>query len=98
MVKVNLDDAPVLSAQLDGSVLALNDALEEFAKAAPRQARVVELRWFAGMSEIEVAQVLQTSERTVRRDWEFASAWLKKELTRPSPDNRAGPGSGRPAM
>jgi RNA polymerase sigma factor (TIGR02999 family) len=81
-MKVNVDDSPVLAPQPDAAILAMNDALEEFAKMAPRQARVVELRWFAGMSEVEVAEVLQTSDRTVRRDWEFACAWLKKELSR----------------
>jgi RNA polymerase sigma factor (TIGR02999 family) len=80
IVRVNIDDAPEVSPQPDASVLALNDALYQFAKVAPRQAKVVELRWFGGMSEQEVAEVLKTSERTVRRDWEFASAWLRHEL------------------
>ena len=53
--------------QTDAWVLALNDALDEFAKVAPRQAKVVELLWFPGISEQEAAEVLDTSERTVRR-------------------------------
>jgi RNA polymerase sigma factor (TIGR02999 family) len=80
VMKINIDDAPALSPRPDAAVLALNDALDEFAKVAPRQAKVVELRWFGGMSEKEVAEALKTSERTVRRDWDFASAWLKRAL------------------
>ena len=47
---------------------------------APRQAKVVELRYFGGLSEEEIVEVLKTSPRTVRRDWEFARAWLAREL------------------
>jgi len=83
VVKINIDDAPALSPQPDAAVLALNDALDEFAKVAPRLAKVVELRWFGGMNEKEVAEALKTSERTVRRDWDFASAWLKRALSAP---------------
>ena len=56
--------------------------MDEFATVAPRQAQVVTLRWFGGLSELEVAHVMQTSERTVRRDWEFAKAWLRRELAK----------------
>lgn len=79
-VKVNVDDAPVLAPERDSSLVALDEALDEFAKIAPRQARVVELRYFGGMSEDEIAEVLKTSARTVRRDWDFARSWLSREL------------------
>ena len=79
-VKVNLDDAPLLSPEPDTFVLALNDALTAFAQIAPRQARVVELRYFGGLSEEEAAEVMSTSPRTVRRDWQFARAWLQNQL------------------
>jgi RNA polymerase sigma factor (TIGR02999 family) len=79
--KVNVEDVAVLSPEPEESVLALHDALEEFSKIAPRQAKVVELRYFAGMSVEEIADVTKSSTRTVERDWEFAKAWLKKELS-----------------
>ena len=80
-VKINVDDAPVLSPEPDAFIVALDDALAAFAKLAPRQARVVELRYFGGLSEEEVAEVMKTSPRTVRRDWQFAKAWLQHELS-----------------
>ena len=55
-------------------------AILAFAKIAPRQAKVVELRYFGGLSDEEAAEVLNTSARTVRRDWKFAKAWLQREL------------------
>jgi RNA polymerase sigma factor (sigma-70 family) len=60
----------------------LDDALEAFAKLAPRQAKVVELRYFAGLSEEEIAEVTKTSIRTIERDWQFARSWLMRELSR----------------
>jgi RNA polymerase sigma factor (TIGR02999 family) len=79
-VKINVDDAPILSPEPDVFILALDDALTAFARIAPRQAKVVELRYFGGMSEEETAEVLKSSPRTVRRDWHFAKAWLQHEL------------------
>jgi RNA polymerase sigma-70 factor (ECF subfamily) len=66
----------------DASILALNEALGEFSEIAPRQAKVVELRYFGGLSEEEIAEVLKISERTFRRDWDFARSWLMRELSR----------------
>ena len=80
-VKINVDDAPLLSPEPDAFILALDDALTAFARIAPRQAKVVELRYFGGMSEEETAEVLKSSPRTVRRDWQFAKAWLQHELS-----------------
>jgi RNA polymerase sigma factor (TIGR02999 family) len=79
-VHVNLDETAVVSPQPDRSILALDDALAAFAQIAPRQARVVELRYFGGLSEGEIVEVLRISSRTVRRDWDFARAWLAREL------------------
>ncbi|MDE3165355.1 MAG: sigma-70 family RNA polymerase sigma factor [Acidobacteriota bacterium] len=79
-VKINVEDAPILAPEPDAFLLALDEALAEFAKIAPRQARVVELRYFGGLSEEEAAEVMKTSARTVRRDWQFAKAWLQDEL------------------
>jgi RNA polymerase sigma factor (TIGR02999 family) len=82
VVKVNVDVTPVMSPERDSSLVALDDALETFAKMAPRQAKLVELRYFGGLSEEEIVNVLQISPRTVRRDWEFARSWLMRELSR----------------
>lgn len=61
-------------------VLELNDALEQLALAEPRCAQVVELRFFAGLEVEEVAEVLEVSTATVKRDWRFAKAWLAQAL------------------
>jgi RNA polymerase sigma factor (TIGR02999 family) len=82
LVRLNADDAPLPSPECGGFILALHEALDDFAKIAPRQAKVLELRYFGGLSEDETAEVMQTSPRTVRRDWTFAKAWLQRELNR----------------
>ena len=81
-VKVNVDEALVASPERDSALLALDEALDAFAKLVPRQAKVVELRYFGGLSEEEIAEVLKVSPRTVRRDWDFAKSWLTRELRR----------------
>ena len=81
-IKVNVDDVPVLAPQRNSSLVALDEALGAFSKLAPRQAKVVELRYFGGLSEEETAEVLQISARTVRRDWDLAKSWLMRELSR----------------
>ncbi len=80
LVKTDFDSTPLLAATPDKFILALHDSLNAFSDLAPRQARVVELRYFGGMSEEETAEVMKTSVRTVRRDWKFAKAWLQREL------------------
>jgi RNA polymerase sigma factor (TIGR02999 family) len=80
--KVDLDAIPLLSPGPDESIVALDAALEEFAKLAPRQAKVVEMRYFGGLSEREIAGILKTSTRTIERDWQFARSWLVRELKR----------------
>jgi RNA polymerase sigma factor (TIGR02999 family) len=81
-VKVDVDDVAVLSPEPDDSIVALHETLEEFSKISPRQAKVVELRYFGGMRVEQIAEVMKTSTRTIERDWEFARAWLKRELSR----------------
>ena len=83
-VRVNVDDVPVLSPEPAASLVALDAGLEALSKIGPRQARVVELRYFGGLSEEETAEVLKISARSVRRDWHFARAWLMRELNRPA--------------
>ena len=81
-IKINIDDAPALPPQRDSSLVDLDEALEAFSKLAPRQAKVVELRYFGGLTEEEIAAVLKISLRTVERDWGLAKAWLLRELSR----------------
>ena len=79
--KVNLDETAVLSPSPDRSILALDDALTAFSLVAPRQAKVVELRYFGGLTEEEIVAAMKISPRTVRRDWDLAKAWLLRELS-----------------
>jgi RNA polymerase sigma factor (TIGR02999 family) len=78
--KMSLDETAILSPAPDRSVLALDDALTAFSQVAPRQAKVVELRFFGGLTEEEIVAALNISPRTVRRDWDLAKAWLLREL------------------
>lgn len=71
-------DLPI--AQDDDKCLRVHEALDQFAAADPRKAEVVKLRVFAGLQVQEIATVLNTSEKTVQRDWTFAKAWLSREL------------------
>jgi len=82
-LRVNLDETALLSSVPDQSILALDEALTTFSQLAPRQARVVELRYFGGLSEEEIVEALKISPRTVRRDWDLARAWLLRELSHP---------------
>ena len=81
-VRVNFDETAIVSPEPDRLIAALDDALAAFAEVAPRQAKVVELRYFGGLQEEEIVEVLKISPRTVRRDWDFARAWLVRELSR----------------
>lgn len=64
----------------DDRVLVINDALLDLANLSPRQSQIVEMRFFGGLTEEEVAVVLGLSERTVKRDWAMAKAWLHERL------------------
>ena len=82
IVRVNVDDSAVLLPEPDDALADLDDALKALARIAPRQAKVVELRYFGGLSVEQTVEALGVSERTVMRDWEFAKAWLSRELSR----------------
>lgn len=82
VAKVNLDEAAVYSPEPEEWVAALDIALEDFGKMAPRQAKVVELRYFGGLNTGQVAEIMRISTRTVDRDWQFARSWLMRELSR----------------
>jgi RNA polymerase sigma factor (TIGR02999 family) len=74
---------PFASGELDvDQLLAVNEGLERLAELDPRQAKVVELRFFGGLTVPEVALVLGVSQRTVEGDWTHARAWLRRELSR----------------
>ena len=79
-VKVSLSEALGRSDDLGQDVVALNDALETLEKVDARNARIVELRFFAGLTVDEAATVMEISRQTVARDWTFAKAWLRREL------------------
>lgn len=76
----NDEETAVLSPTPDRSILALDEALTAFSQLAPRQAEVVELRYFGGLTEEEIVATMEISPRTVRRDWDLAKAWLMREL------------------
>lgn len=80
LLRVSLAHADFEPPQADPEVIALHDALTELAKLDLRQSRIVELRFFGGLTEAEIAHVLALSERQVRRDWSVARAWLYREL------------------
>jgi RNA polymerase sigma-70 factor, ECF subfamily len=80
--RVSLDSAVVVAPEQGSDLVALDEALERLAGLNPRQGRVVELRYFGGLSEEEIAEVLKVSPRTVRSDWSLARAWLYRELRR----------------
>ena len=81
-VKVTLDEALIPSAEPALDLVALNDALEALAAFDERKSRVVEMRFFGGLSVEESAAVLHVSVDTVMRDWKLAKAWLRRELQR----------------
>jgi RNA polymerase sigma factor (TIGR02999 family) len=78
--RVNLDEVPDPGAGRANELIALDDALNALAKVDPRKAQVIELRFFAGLSVEETAEVLKVSADTVMRDWRLARAWLLAEL------------------
>lgn len=79
---VPLDEALLGSRARGVEVQALDEALDSLARIDPRKARVVELRFFGGLSVEETAEVLDISEETVTRDWKVAKTWLFRELSR----------------
>lgn len=79
---VPLDDAIVISADQSFAALEIDEVLNRLAEVSPRQAQVVEMRFFAGLTEEEIAEALGLSTRTVKRDWLMARAWLHQRLNR----------------
>jgi RNA polymerase sigma-70 factor (ECF subfamily) len=81
MPRVNLDEIADVSSGRGNELIALDEALENLAKLDPRKARVIELRFFGGLSVEETAAVLKVSPDTVMRDWRLARSWLLLELS-----------------
>ena len=79
-IRVTLSDLPDATTPQEEDVISLNDALKRLEKLAARPAQVVELRFFAGMTEKEIAEVIGASVATVKRDWDFARSWLITQL------------------
>jgi RNA polymerase sigma-70 factor, ECF subfamily len=79
--QVSLDEGLLVSPERGADLLALHEALERLGSLSARQSQVVELRYFGGLNEAEVAEVLKVSLQTVRHDWSLARAWLYRELS-----------------
>jgi RNA polymerase sigma factor (TIGR02999 family) len=79
-MKLPLELASDVATPSDETLLELNEALQRLSKLSPRLAQVVECRYFAGYDDAETAVALQLTDRTVRRDWVKARAWLRREL------------------
>lgn len=79
--QVSLDEAATVAKGRSAEFIALDDALESLAAMDPRKSRIVELRYFGGLSVKETAEVLHISPRQVLRDWNLARAWLHRELS-----------------
>jgi RNA polymerase sigma-70 factor, ECF subfamily len=80
--RVSLDEALVATPERGADLLALDEALARLATLNPRQGQVVELRYFGGLTEDDVSEVLKVSPRTVRSDWSLARVWLYRELSK----------------
>jgi len=80
-VHFSLDDVAIPVETRAGSILALDEALERLEAVDERQAKVVEMRFFGGLSNTEIAEALDISERTVQRSWSVAKLWLYREMT-----------------
>jgi RNA polymerase sigma factor (TIGR02999 family) len=78
---VSLEEAFVVTAEKDADLVALDEALNELAKFDERKAKIVELKFFGGLSVEETAEVLQVAPITVMREWQKAKAWLYRELS-----------------
>ena len=96
--RLSLDDVPLFSANRSDEVLAVNQSLMRLEQLDCRQARIVELRYFGGLTFEEVAEAMSISSRTVKREWSIAKAWLYGELKECSENNPATVGEGKDAI
>ncbi len=82
-IRLTLDETIAVANETDVDLLAIDQALDRLATIDPQQARVVELRFFSGLSVEETAAALGVSPKTVKRDWSVARAWLRREIDGP---------------
>ena len=82
---MSLDEARTIAQEQSANVMALDDALKSLEQIDARQSRIVELRFFGGLSIEETAELLKVSPGTVMRDWTFARAWLRNEMSGGNP-------------
>ena len=80
-IRVSLDDANLITKGADPDIIAVDEALERLAQIDEQQSKVVELRFFSGLTVEETAEVLKISPATVKRDWSMAKAWLHREIS-----------------
>jgi RNA polymerase sigma factor (TIGR02999 family) len=84
--KIDLDEVEISAPAKDETLLQVNDALDELQTLSPERAEIVKLRFFGGFSEMEIADLLNLSERSVQRHWSCAKAWLFDRIEK----NKAG--------
>ena len=84
--KIEFDEALAPSDEKAVDLIALDDALQDLGKFDPRQSRIVELRFFGGLTNEEIGEVLAVSPRTIKREWRLAKAWLRREIMGREPD------------
>ena len=88
--KLEFDEALLPSGERGVDLIALDDALQDLVTFDPRQSRIVELRFFGGLTNEEIGDVLQISPRTIKREWRLAKAWLRREIMKGEPDGALG--------
>ena len=86
--ELSLDEVADIALEPDSNLLKLDEALNQLAKIDPRQSRIVELRYFGGLTIEETAEVMSVSPATVKREWMMARAWLHQEIAERGPDQR----------
>jgi RNA polymerase sigma factor (TIGR02999 family) len=79
---INLGDSPEVGSSRDRELVALDDAMNALAEMDPRKVKVIELRYFGGLSVEETAEVVKISPQSVMRDWKLAKAWLHREMAK----------------
>jgi len=89
--KISLAEVAEISPERDSALLALDEALEALSAIDPEQARIVELRYFGGLTIEETAEVMNLSPATIKREWAMARAWLHQSLTDEEPDENPTP-------
>jgi RNA polymerase sigma-70 factor, ECF subfamily len=80
--RVDFDEVAAVSPDRDREIVAIDDALQQLAELDPRKAKVIELRFFGGLSVEETAEALHLFPQSVMRDWKLAKAWLYRELSK----------------